>query len=71
MEQIIIIGIDLAKRSFHLAEFGVIAPRGVAHVSRLASALADPGSALLGPISAMALQAARSRGRAVAGLAGA
>ena len=34
----------------HLAEFGVIAPQGVAHVSRLASALADPGTALPGPV---------------------
>ena len=30
----------------HLAEFGVIAPQGPAHVSRLASALEDPGSGL-------------------------
>ena len=28
----------------HLAEFGVIAPQGPAHVSRLASALEDPCS---------------------------
>ena len=34
----------------HLAEFGVIAPQGVAHVSRLVSALADPGTALPGPV---------------------
>ena len=30
----------------HLAEFGVIAPQGPAHVARLASAVADPGSGL-------------------------
>ena len=30
----------------HLAEFGVIAPKGPAHVARLASAVADPGSGL-------------------------
>ena len=30
----------------HLAEFGVIAPQGPAHVARLASAIADPGSGL-------------------------
>ena len=30
----------------HLAEFGVVAPQGPAHVSRLALALEDPGSAL-------------------------
>ena len=30
----------------HLAEFGVIAPQGPAHVTRLASALEDPGSGL-------------------------
>ena len=30
----------------HLAEFGVVAPQGPAHVGRLASALADPGSEL-------------------------
>ena len=30
----------------HLAEFGVIAPQGRAHVARLASAVADPGSGL-------------------------
>ena len=30
----------------HLAEFGVVAPQGPAHVSRLASALEDPGSGL-------------------------
>ena len=30
----------------HLAEFGVIAPQGPAHVSRLASALEDPCSGL-------------------------
>ena len=34
----------------HLAEFGVIAPQGVAHVGRLASALEDPGSGLPGPV---------------------
>ena len=30
----------------HLAEFGIIAPQGPAHVVRLASAVADPGSGL-------------------------
>ena len=30
----------------HLAEFGVVAPQGPAHVSPLASALEDPGSGL-------------------------
>ena len=30
----------------HLAEFGVIAPKGLAHVARLASAVADPDSGL-------------------------
>ena len=30
----------------HLAEFGVVAPQGRAHVRRLASALEDPGSSL-------------------------
>ncbi len=30
----------------HLAEFGVIAPQGPAHVARLASAVANPGSGL-------------------------
>ena len=30
----------------HLAEFGVIAPQGSAHLARLASAVADPGSSL-------------------------
>ena len=34
----------------HLAEFGVVAPQGVAHVGRLASALEDPGSGLSGSI---------------------
>ena len=34
----------------HLAEFGVVAPQGVAHVGRLASALEDPGSGLPGPV---------------------
>ena len=30
----------------HLAEFGVVAPQGLAHVGRLASAIEDPGSGL-------------------------
>ena len=30
----------------HLAEFGVVAPQGPAHVSQLASELEDPGSGL-------------------------
>ena len=34
----------------HLAEFGVVAPQGVTHVGRLASALEDPGSGLPGPV---------------------
>ena len=34
----------------HLAEFGVIAPQGVAHVGRLASALEDPRPGLPGPV---------------------
>ena len=33
----------------HLAEFGVVAPMGPAHVSRLASELEDPGSGLPEP----------------------
>ena len=37
----------------HLAEFGVIAPQGVAHVGRLASALEDPGSGLPGAVRAL------------------
>ena len=87
MEQVTIVGIDLAKRSFqlhgaradgsvgfrkklvrnkvhtrdllvrqrtqtinalrgHLAEFGIVAPQGPAHVDRLASAIEGPGSGL-------------------------
>ena len=34
----------------HLAEFGVVAPQGPAHVGRLALALDDPGSALPEPV---------------------
>ena len=34
----------------HLAEFGVVAPQGVAHVGRLALALEDPGSGLPEPV---------------------
>ena len=34
----------------HLAEFGVVAPQGPAHVRRLASALGDPSSGLPGPV---------------------
>ena len=34
----------------HLAEFGVVAPQGPAHVHRLASALQDPGSGLPGSV---------------------
>ena len=34
----------------HLAEFGVIAPQGVAHVRRLASAVEDAGSPLPAPV---------------------
>ena len=34
----------------HLAEFGIVAPQGVTHVGRLASALEDPRSGLLGPV---------------------
>ena len=34
----------------HLAEFGVIAPQGTAHIGRLAAALDDPGSGLPGPV---------------------
>ena len=34
----------------HLAEFGVVAPQGPAHVSRLASTLDDPGSSLPGAV---------------------
>ena len=30
----------------HLAEFGVIAPKGAVHIDRLASAIEDPGSGL-------------------------
>ena len=37
----------------HLAEFGVIAPQGPAHVGRLASALEDPGSGLPGAVRAL------------------
>ena len=38
----------------HLAEFGVVAPQGVAHVGRLASALGDPCSTLPKEIREMA-----------------
>ena len=34
----------------HLAEFGVVAPQGPAHVGRLAAALEDPGSTLPAPV---------------------
>ena len=34
----------------HLAEFGVVAPQGVTHVGRLASALEDPSSGLPEPV---------------------
>ena len=34
----------------HLAEYGVVAPQGPAHVHRLASALQDPGSGLPGSV---------------------
>ena len=34
----------------HLAEYGVVAPQGVAHVGRLASALKDPDSGLPVPV---------------------
>ena len=34
----------------HLAEFGVVAPQGPAHVDRLASALQGPGSGLPGSV---------------------
>ena len=34
----------------HLAEFGVVAPQGIAHVGRLASAIEDPGSGLPEPV---------------------
>ena len=34
----------------HLAEFGVVAPQGPAHIDRLASALQDPGSGLPGSV---------------------
>ena len=37
----------------HLAEFGVVAPQGVAHVGRLALALEDPGSGLPGAFRAL------------------
>ena len=37
----------------HLAEFGVVAPQGVAHVGRLASALEDPGLGLPGAVRAL------------------
>ncbi len=37
----------------HLAEFGVIAPQGRAHVGRLASAVEDPGSGLPEPVRAL------------------
>ena len=37
----------------HLAEFGVVAPQGVAHVGRLALALEDPGSGLPGAVRAL------------------
>ena len=34
----------------HLAEFGIVAPQGRAHVARLAAALEEPGSALPAPV---------------------
>ena len=37
----------------HLAEFGIIAPQGRAHVGRLAAALDDPASMLPGPVRAL------------------
>ena len=37
----------------HLAEFGVVAPQGVAHVGRLALALEDPDSGLPGAVRAL------------------
>ena len=37
----------------HLAEFGVVAPQGVAHVGRLALTLEDPGSGLPGAVRAL------------------
>ena len=37
----------------HLAEFGVVAPQGVAHVGRLALALEDSGSGLPGAVRAL------------------
>ncbi len=62
MEQVSTMGIDLAKRSFqvrqrtqtinalrgHLAEFGIVAPQGPAHVGKLALAIEDVGSGLPG-----------------------
>ena len=46
----------------HLAEFGVVAPQGVAHVGRLASALEDPGSGLPGADRALGIRRAWRRG---------
>ena len=37
----------------HLAEFGIVAPQGRAHVVRLAAALDDPASMLPGPVHAL------------------
>ena len=37
----------------HLAEFGIVAPQGRAHVGRLAAALDDPASMLPGPVRAL------------------
>ena len=34
----------------HLAEFGVVAPQGIAHAGRLAAAIEDPGSGLPEPV---------------------
>ena len=38
----------------HLAEFGVVAPQGVAHVRRLAAAVEAPGTGLPEPVGALA-----------------
>ena len=59
MEHATIIGVDLLVRQRtqtinalrgHFAEFGVIAPRGPAHVDRLAEAIEDADSGLLDPV---------------------
>ena len=44
----------------HLAEFGIIAPQGRAHVGRLAAALDDPASMLPGPVRAVGRSSARA-----------